>query len=49
MMPDTRFLGVFSRHGIEFVLEESGLLDRLRQQGFSALRVSMDLDDPMPG
>jgi acetoin utilization deacetylase AcuC-like enzyme len=47
MMPDTRFLGVFSRHGIEFVLEESGLLDRLRQQGFSALRVSMDLDDPM--
>jgi len=47
MMPDTRFLGVFSRHGIELVLEESGLLDRLRQQGFSALRVSMDLDDPM--
>ena len=47
MMPDTRFLGVFSRHGIEFVLEESGLLDRLRQQGFSALRVSMDLDGPM--
>ncbi len=47
MMPDTRFLGVFSRHGIELVLEESGLMERLRQQGFSALRVSMDLDDPM--
>ena len=46
-MPDTRFLGVFSRHGIELVLEESGLMDRLRQQGFSALRVGMDLDDPM--
>ncbi len=47
LMPDTRFLGVFSRHGIELVLEESGLMERLRQQGFSALRVSMDLDDPM--
>ena len=47
MMPDTRFLGVFSRHGIELVLEEAGLMDRLRQQGFSALRVGMDLDDPM--
>ncbi len=47
MMPDTRFLGVFSRHGIELVLEEAGLMDRLRQQGYSALRVGMDLDDPM--
>jgi len=47
VMPDTRFLGVYSRHGIELALEESGLLERLRQLGFHALRVAMDLDDPM--
>jgi len=47
VMPDTRFLGIYSRHGIELALEESGLLERLRQLGFHALRVAMDLDDPM--
>jgi acetoin utilization deacetylase AcuC-like enzyme len=46
-IPDTRFLGVYSRHGIEFAMEESGLMDRLRQQGFRALRLFIDLDDPM--
>jgi hypothetical protein len=47
VMPDTRFLGVYSRHGIELALEESGLMGRLRQRGFRALRVTIDLDDPM--
>ncbi len=47
MMPDTLFLGVYSRHGMELALEESGLMERLRQRGFKALRVSFDLDDPM--
>ena len=46
-LPDTRFLGVYSRHGIELALEESGLMERLRQRGFRALRVAIDLDDPM--
>jgi len=47
MVSDTRFLGVFSRHGIELALEESGLMERLRQRGFSALQVTLDLDDPL--
>jgi hypothetical protein len=47
MLPDTLFLGVYSRHGLELALEESGLMDRLRARGFKALRVSFDLDDPM--
>ena len=47
VMPDTRFLGVYSRHGIELALEETGLMERLRQRGFRALQVAIDLDDPM--
>lgn len=46
-IPDTRFLGVYSRHGIEFAMEESGLMERLRQQGFRALQLTIGLDDPM--
>jgi acetoin utilization deacetylase AcuC-like enzyme len=45
--PDTRFLGIYSRHGIELALEESGLLERLRARGFQALQVAINLDDPM--
>jgi len=47
MIPDTRFLGVYSRHGIELALEGSGLLERLRLKGFRALQVLVDLEDPM--
>ena len=47
MIPDTRFLGIYSRHGIELALEESGLMERLRLRGFKALQVALDLDDPM--
>jgi len=46
-LPDTRFMGVFSRHGAEEALEEAGFLDRLRQKGFTGLHVTLDLDDPM--
>ncbi len=47
VIPDSRFLGTYSLHGIELALEKSGLMDRLRAQGFSALRVAIDLADPM--
>ena len=47
LIPDTLFLGVYSHHGIELALEESGLLERLRLRGFRALQVVIDLDDPM--
>lgn len=42
-----RFLGLFSRHGLEMSLEEIGLLDRLRGLGFTRLAVDTDLDDPL--
>lgn len=47
VIPDTRFLGTYSRHGIEMALEESGLMERLRLRGFSAMQVAIDLADPM--
>ncbi len=47
LIPDTRFLGVYTHHGIELALEESGLLERLRLRGFRALQVAVDLEDPM--
>ena len=43
---DTRFLGLFTRYGVELALEQSGLLDRLRDKGFGALSVDVFLDDP---
>jgi acetoin utilization deacetylase AcuC-like enzyme len=42
-----RFLGAFSRHGIEMALERSGLLDRLRARGFRELKVEVEVSDPM--
>jgi hypothetical protein len=41
----SRFLGYYSKHGIELVLERSGLLDRLRALGFRHLVVDWDLDN----
>lgn len=43
---DTRFLGSFSRYGVELALENYGLMKRLRKLGFKELRLAMDLDDP---
>lgn len=39
-----RLLGVFSRYGAELLLERFGLLDRLRDKGFTELRVTLDSD-----
>jgi acetoin utilization deacetylase AcuC-like enzyme len=39
---DPRFLGYYSHHGIELVLERSGLFDRLRDLGYR--RPSLELD-----
>ena len=41
------FLGLYSQHGLEMILEESGLLERLRQRGFNRLAVAVDLADPL--
>jgi len=43
----TLFLDAIPRHGLELVLERSGLLDRLRAKGFRKLRVESDLHDPV--
>jgi acetoin utilization deacetylase AcuC-like enzyme len=42
-----RFLGHYSRHGVELALERFGLLDRLRARGFRQLKAQLDLTDPM--
>jgi hypothetical protein len=38
-----RFLGVLSRHGVELLLERSGILPQLRGRGFRSLRVELDI------
>ncbi len=45
-MKETRFLGFYSRHGIELVLERSGFLDRLRDLGFAHPTLDFQLDNP---
>lgn len=44
---DGRFLGMFSRYGVEFALEEYGLMKQLRRLGFKELRLDLDLEDPL--
>lgn len=44
---ESRFLGRYSRHGIELAFEESGLLERLRGRGYRELRLEFDLGDPL--
>jgi acetoin utilization deacetylase AcuC-like enzyme len=41
----TRFLGYFSRHGVELVLERAGILSQLRSRGFRGLRVDLEARD----
>ena len=43
----THFLGHFSRHGVELLLERFGILDRLRAMGFTNPVLTLDLDHPM--
>ena len=38
----SRFLGYFSRHGVELLLERAGVLAHLRARGFRTLRVDLD-------
>lgn len=40
------FLGAYSHHAVELTLEWTGVLDRLRQMGFSHPVVALDLDHP---
>ena len=37
-----RFLGHFSRHGVELLLERAGVLPQLRAKGFRSLRIEID-------
>jgi acetoin utilization deacetylase AcuC-like enzyme len=41
-----RFLGFYSRDGLELALERAGLIDRLHHLGFERLTLEMDLDNP---
>jgi hypothetical protein len=43
----TRFLGYFSRHGVELLLERFGILDRLRIRGYEHPLVDVDLTHPL--
>jgi acetoin utilization deacetylase AcuC-like enzyme len=40
--PAPRFLGYFSRHGVELLLERSGILAQMRAKGFRTLRLELD-------
>lgn len=39
----SRFLGYYTRHGLELLLEQFGFMERLRQRGFTRLRLELDL------
>jgi acetoin utilization deacetylase AcuC-like enzyme len=42
----TRVLDYYSRHGLEFALEKYGLLDEIRDRGFTEPRLTIDPGDP---
>lgn len=41
-----RFLGFYSRSGLELAVERAGLLDRVRNLGFDRPTLELDLDNP---
>lgn len=43
---ETRFLGFYTRHALELVLERTGFLDRLRDLGFPHPELEMSLEGP---
>ncbi|HUF79431.1 MAG TPA: histone deacetylase [Thermoanaerobaculia bacterium] len=43
---ESRFLGYYSRHGLELALERLGLLQRLRDRGFEHPTLELELDNP---
>jgi len=42
----TRMLDYYSRHGLEFALEKYGMLDEIRNRGFTEPRLTVDPADP---
>ena len=46
MVRETRLLGYYTKHGLELVLERSGLLGRLRDLGFSHPTLELDTSHP---
>jgi acetoin utilization deacetylase AcuC-like enzyme len=44
---NTRFLGYFSKVGIELLLERLGILQQIRARGFKAPQVHLELDHPL--
>ena len=43
---ETRFLGFYTKHGLELIFERVGFLDRLRDLGFAHPTLALQLDDP---
>lgn len=43
---ETRFLGYYTRHGVELVLQRAGILQRLRDLGFRHPVLEFNLEDP---
>ena len=43
---EQRFLGYYSRHGLELALEQLGIMGRLRDRGFCHPNLELDLDNP---
>ncbi len=43
---ETRYLGFYTKHGLELVFERTGFLDRLRDLGFAHPTLVLQLDDP---
>jgi acetoin utilization deacetylase AcuC-like enzyme len=41
----SRFLGLFTRHGVEVLLEGFGLLEQIRSRGYRHLRIELDLTE----
>ncbi|HYU32777.1 MAG TPA: histone deacetylase [Thermoanaerobaculia bacterium] len=46
LLRPTRFLGFYSRQGLELSLERSGVLERLRSRGFAEPTVEMEVGNP---
>ncbi len=45
LLRETRLLGFYTKHGLELVLEKAGLLERLRDLGYSHPSLELDLKD----
>jgi acetoin utilization deacetylase AcuC-like enzyme len=43
----SRFLGYYSRQGLELALDRSGLPERVRARGFPRLALDLELDNPL--